>query len=88
MPRSFDSWLAQFEAGGITYMELFEKMALHLAEARHEVAPVLSALRSHGNPDVQFLARTLAESMDHGDKSGSSFPMSTDQEMAHSDAKK
>ena len=88
MPRSIDSWVAQFEAGEITYMELFEKIALHLAAARDDIAPVLAALRGHANPDVQFLARTLAESLGHRDEQGTAFPMNMDQGLAPADVKK
>jgi hypothetical protein len=88
MPRNIDSWLAQFEAGQITYMELFEKIALQLATARDDIAPVLSTLRGHANPDVQFLARALAESLGQEGERRSPFPMSADQEITPSDAKK
>jgi hypothetical protein len=43
MPCSIESWLAHFEQGAITYTELFEKIALHLAAVRDDIAPVLVA---------------------------------------------
>jgi hypothetical protein len=88
MPRNIDSWLSQFEEGDITYMELFEKIALHLAAARDEIGPILSTLRGHANPDVQFLAQALTKSLVLPDEPGSLFPMTTDQGMAPSDSKK
>jgi hypothetical protein len=88
MSCSIDSWLAQFEQGAITYMELFEKISLHLTEVRDDIAPVLAALRGHANADVQFLARTMAESLGHDEERASAFPMSIDPGMAGSEAKK